>query len=110
VEGLPLAVVVDARPGEDGPEVVELPVQAAHARWGVTPDRFDTQTYPEGLHTQGQVSVVVHIIWLARLEQLLGVLLDNLRAPTHLVVILDGQGVVGEEILFGQELLHAGHG
>jgi hypothetical protein len=87
VQGLPLAIVVDTGPGEDGPEVIELPVEAAHAHRCIPPDALYADAHSIGLHAHGQVGEVLHIVGLGGLEKLLGVFFDNIRAASHLVAV-----------------------
>jgi hypothetical protein len=87
MQGFPLAIVVDTGPGEDGPQVIELPVEASHAHRGVPSDGLYADAHPISLHAHGQVGKVLHIVGLGGLEKLLGVFFDNIGSTSHLVAV-----------------------
>ena len=96
VQALPLTVVVDARPGDSGPSIIELPVEAPHTVGGSS----TLGTYPEGdptpLHHLREVDEVCEVPWLGIV--LTDVVEDDIVADTALLMrlhYLTLQSVVG---------------
>ena len=57
----PVAVVVNSRPRNHRPAVVELPVERAHAKRPVSPVSFQAETHPASLHYQACIDKILEI-------------------------------------------------
>ena len=103
----PLPVVVNTRPGEHRPLVIKLPIQTTHAHWNISSDCFNAQANTISLHAHAQVGIVLNIIWFPRFEDLSGVLINQIWAALHLIVIFQALTFFIFEIVLLKKLSQA---